>query len=72
MAAILTGNIFKRIFLNENSNSNFTETCPRSAIDSKSELVQVMARRRTGDEPLPEQLLRQFTDEYMLHQGKMS
>ena len=30
-------------------------------------LVQVMARRRTGDKPLPEPTLIQFTDAYMRH-----
>ena len=34
-------------------------------IENKSALVQVMSRRRTGDEPLPEPMLIQFTDAYM-------
>ena len=40
---------------------------PRGPIDKKSALVQVMAWRRTGDKPIPEPLLNQFTDAYMLH-----
>ena len=46
---------------------NFTEYFPRSAIDNKPALGQVMAWRRTGDKPLPELMLTQFTDEYMRH-----
>ena len=40
---------------------------PRSPIDKKQALVQVMAWRQTGDKPLPELILTQFTDEYMRH-----
>ena len=36
-------------------------------IDNKSVLVQVMAWRRTGDKPLPEPMLDEFTDAYMRH-----
>ena len=38
---------------------------PSSPIDNKPVLVQVMAWRRTGDKPLPELMLTQFTDAYM-------
>ena len=40
---------------------------PKGPIDRKSALVQVMAWRRTGDKPLTEALLTQFTDAYMQH-----
>ena len=40
---------------------------PKRPIDNKSALVQVMAWRRTGDKPLPEPMLAQFTDAYMRH-----
>ena len=40
---------------------------PNGPIDNKSALVQVMAWRRTGDKPLPEPMLTQFTDTYMRH-----
>ena len=40
---------------------------PMGPIDYKSALVQVMAWRRTGDKPLPEPMLAQFTDAYMRH-----
>ena len=40
---------------------------PEGPIDSKRALVQVMAWCRTGDKPLPEPMLTQFTDAYMWH-----
>ena len=60
MAAILADDNFKCILLNENDriaiqiSVNFV---PRSPIDNKPVLVQVMAWRRRGDKPLPGQLL---------------
>ena len=70
MAAIPTDNIFKCIFLNENNRILFEislKFVPVSPIDNKPALVQVMAWRRTGDKPLPEPMLTQFTDTYMRH-----
>ena len=43
-----------------------------SAMDNKPALVQVMASHQTGDKPLPELMLTQFTDAYMRHWGEMS
>ena len=40
---------------------------PRGPIDNKPSLVQVMVWRRTGDKPLPEPMMVQFTDAYMQH-----
>ena len=40
---------------------------PSSPIDNKPALVQVMAWRRTGDKPLPEPMMTQFSDAYMRH-----
>ena len=40
---------------------------PMSPIDNKPALVQVMAWRLTGDKPLLEPMLTQFTDGYMWH-----
>ena len=40
---------------------------PKTSIDNKAALVQVMAWRRVGDKPLPEPMLIQFTDAYMQH-----
>ena len=40
---------------------------PKCPIHKKSALVQVMAWRRTGDKPLPEPMLTQFTGAYMQH-----
>ena len=39
----------------------------KGLIDNKTALVQVMARHPTGDKPLPEAMLIQFSDAYMQH-----
>ena len=65
MAAILVDDIFECIFLNENNRIPIQislKFVPRSPIDNKPALVQVMAWRRTGDKPLPEPRMTQFTD----------
>ena len=60
MAAISADDIFKCIFLNENDiipiqiSLNFF---PRSPINNKPALVQVLAWRRIGDKPLPEPMM---------------
>ena len=61
---------FSWIFLNENVRISIKislKFVPKGPIDNKSALVQVMAWRRTGDKPLPEPVLTQFTDAYMRH-----
>ena len=68
MAAILADDIFKIIFLNENDRIPIQislKIVPMSPMDSKPALVQVMAWRRTGNKPLPEPMLTQFTEGYM-------
>ena len=45
---------------------------PKGPIENKSELVQVMAWRRSGDKPLPKQILAPFTDAYKRHYGEAS
>ena len=70
MAVILADDIFKCIILNENVRISIKisfKFVPKGPIDNKSALVQVMAWRRTGDKPLPEPMLTQFTDAYMRH-----
>ena len=70
MAAIITDNIFKSIFLNENDRILIQislKFVPRSPIDNKPTLVEVMDWRGTGDKPLPEPMLTQFNDMYMWH-----
>ena len=70
MVANLADGIFKCIFLNENDGISIQislKFVPRSPIVNKQALVQVMARRRTGDKPLPEPMMTQFTDAYMRH-----
>ena len=68
MAANMADDIFKCIFLNGNDRipiQSSLKFVPRSPIDNKPALVQAMAWRRTGDEPLPEPMLAQFPDAYM-------
>ena len=70
MAATLVEDNFKCIFLNENDSIRIwfsLKFVPRSPIDNKPALVQVMAWRWTGDKPLPEPMMTQFTDAYMWH-----
>ena len=45
---------------------------PKGPIDNKSALVQVMAWHRTGNKPIPEQMLTQIIVTYMLHQREMN
>ena len=62
--------IFKWIFLNENVRIMIQSSLrfvPKSPIDNKPALVQVMAWRQTGHKLLPEPMLTQFTDAYMQH-----
>ena len=64
MAAILADDIFKCIFLNETDRISIKislKFVPRSPIDNKPALVQVMAWRWIGDKPLPEPMIAQFT-----------
>ena len=70
MAAISTEDIFKCIFMNEMlciSIRISLKFVPKGPIDNKSALIQVMAWRQTGDKPLPEPMLTQFTDAYTRH-----
>ena len=43
---------------------------PKGPIDYNSALVQVVAWHRTGEKPLPESMLTQFTDAYTALGGK--
>ena len=72
MAAILVDDVFKCIFLSENIGSLIQispKFLPKGPIYNKSALVQVMAWRQTGDKPLPEAMMTQFTDTYMGTRG---
>ena len=69
MAAILADDIFKFVFLNENGRILIQislKFVSRNPIDNKPALVQVMAWRQIGDKPLPEPMMAQFTDAYMM------
>ena len=62
--------MFKRIFLNANiliSNKSSLKYVPRGLIDYIPALVQIMVRCRSGDKPLSETMLTQFSDAYMRH-----
>ena len=70
MAAILADDVFKRIFFNEDVRISIQISLKfvvKGSIDNNPALVQVMAWRRTGDKPLPEAMMTQFTDAYMRH-----
>ena len=70
MAANLADNIFDCIFLKENDRIPIQislKYVPRSPIDNKPALVQVMVWRQKGDKPLPGPMLTQFFDPYMRH-----
>ena len=61
---------FKCIFMNEKfciSIQISLKVVPNGLINNELALVQVMAWRRTGDKPLTELLLTQFTEAYMRH-----
>ena len=65
----ITDDIFKSIF-NESVWISITISLtvfPKGPIDYKSALVQVVAWHRTGEKPLPESMLTQFTDTYIRH-----
>ena len=68
MAAILTYDIFKCVFSNENFRITIQislKFVPMSPTHNTTALVQVMAWRRTGDKPLSEQMLTPVKDAYM-------
>ena len=70
MTTILAGDKFKCIFSNENYIIPIRislKFVPIGPVDNKSALAQVMAWRRTGDRPLSEPMLTQFTDAYTRH-----
>ena len=60
MAAVLADNIFKCIFLNENYRIKIQislKFVPRSPIDNKPALVQIMAWHQPGNKPLYEPMV---------------
>ena len=66
--------IFKYIFFNENVwilIKISLKFVPKGPIDNIPALVQIMARRRTGDKPLSESNVDYCTDAYMRHLASM-
>ena len=59
-----TDDIFKGIYLNEKIPISL-KLVPKSPINNKSALVQIMARNRLGDKPLSEPCDGYITDAYM-------
>ena len=52
---------------NTQTTIDLTHPVPKGPVDKKGALVEVMAWRRTGDKPLPQPMLIQFTDANMRH-----
>ena len=70
MVDILADNIFKCIFLNESNRIPILislEFVPWGPIDNKPALGLVMAWCQSGNKPLSEPMMTQFTDTYMWH-----
>ena len=65
--AIILQTIFSNAFFHEILIPIALKYVPMGPINNKSALVQVMAWCCTGDKPLPQPMLTQFTDEYMQH-----
>ena len=73
MAAILADDILIALNANDRIPIRISlKYVPRTPIDKKSALFQVMGWRRTGDKPLPGPMITQFIDAYMRHLGEMS
>ena len=70
MNANLADDIFNCKFMNERSYISIwisLKFVPRGPIDNRLALVQVMAWHRTGEKPIPEPTLTQFTKAYIRH-----
>ena len=69
-----TDNIFRSIFLNEEVRILIRispKFVPNDLIDNNSALIQIMAHRLFGAEPLSEPMLIRFIEAYVRHQGEM-
>ena len=69
MVAILSDDDLMHFF-NENDRIAIRPSlkfAPKSQVDNKPTLVQIMACRLFGDKPLPKPMLTRFTDPYMRH-----
>ena len=75
MADILADDNFGCIFLNENERIPMQislKFVSKGPINNTPAVVQKMALCPTGDKPLPETILTQFTHAYMRHEGKVN
>ena len=70
MVAILADDIFKYIFVNEKVRILIKislKFVPKGVIDNNQALVEIMAWRRIGANPLSEPMLARFSDANMRH-----
>ena len=70
MATVLADDMFECIFAYETVRIQIQislKRVPKSPIDNKQALVQIMAWRRASDKPLPETMKTHLTGAYMLH-----
>ena len=70
MAAILADDIFNCIFFNENDRIQIQislKYVPRSPIDNKPAMFQVMAWHQIGHKQSPGPMMTHFTDAHMQH-----
>ena len=75
MAAILSDDTYKGIFLNEKVCMSYKislKIVSKSLINNVTVLEKVMAWRRTGHKPLSEPMMVKFTDAYMRHPASTS
>ena len=75
MVAIFADDTFESIFLDENfliSIKNSLTFVPDGHIENMPALVQIMAWRRTGNQPFSESMIGNFTDAYMRHSASIS
>ena len=66
---------FEYIFLDENHRILIKISVKfvlKGPIDNKTSLVQVKTWRGTGDKPIPEPVLTQFTGDFMRHSASMN
>ena len=74
MADFFADDIFKRIFLTEKRFifvQNITKFFRKGPTVNKSPLVQVMAWCQFGAKPLPEPMVKWFTEAHLRHQALM-
>ena len=75
MVAIFADDTFECIFLDEKCLISIQISLtfvPNGHIENMPALVQIMAWRRTGNQPFSESMMVNFTDAYMRHSASIS